>query len=106
MNRKVKKPIVHSAECNINGYGYCDCGADKNRYLSESDVTDIVNNYKEVTERLEETVKSLLRKEWIKLSELEIAQTLEKAKLPATFSYRMAAKAGIEAFKERNYERQ
>jgi hypothetical protein len=39
---------------------------------------------------------------WVGLTELEIAHALEKANLPAIFSYRAAARAGIEAFKERN----
>jgi hypothetical protein len=39
---------------------------------------------------------------WVGLTELEIAHALEKAKLPPIFSYRAAARAGIEAFKERN----
>jgi hypothetical protein len=42
------------------------------------------------------------RKEWVGLTELEIAHGLEKANLPAIFSYRAAAKAGINAFKEKN----
>jgi len=43
-----------------------------------------------------------LRKEWVGLTELEIAHSLEKANLPAQFSYRAAARAGINAFKEKN----
>lgn len=42
------------------------------------------------------------RKEWVGLTELEIAHGLEKANLPAIFSYRAAARAGIDAFKEKN----
>jgi hypothetical protein len=42
------------------------------------------------------------RKELIGLTELEIAHGLEKANLPAIFSYRAAARAGIDAFKEKN----
>jgi hypothetical protein len=42
------------------------------------------------------------RKEWVRLTELEIAHGLEKANLPAIFSYRAAARAGIDAFKEKN----
>ena len=42
------------------------------------------------------------RKEWVGLTELQIAHALENANLPAIFSYRAAARAGINAFKEKN----
>ena len=143
MNEHIRKLITHSSECNINGYGYCDCGADPDRYLGEKDVKEIVNRNNEAFEHLRETVKSLRqaieqaekqepvcvafirqlvsihedgsetwkdepiyilppRKEWVRLTELEIAHGLEKANLPAIFSYRAAARAGIDAFKEKN----
>ena len=72
------KLIAHSAECNINGYGYCDCGADPNRYLSEKDVKEIVSRNNEVIDHLTETVKSLRqalaqpKREWVGLTEDEI----------------------------------
>jgi len=143
VNEHIRKLITHSSECNINGYGYCDCGADPDRYLGEKDVKEIVNRNNEAFEHLRETVKSLRqaieqaekqepvcvafirqlvsihedgsetwkdepiyilppRKEWVRLTELEIAHGLEKANLPAIFSYRAAARAGIDAFKEKN----
>jgi hypothetical protein len=78
VNEHIRKPITHSAECNINGYGYCDCGADPDRYLSESDVNDILKSHKEVIEHLREYIKSLTNtkqksgKEWVGLTEDEI----------------------------------
>ena len=59
MSKTIKNLIKHSAECNINGYGHCDCGADPNRYLSEKDVKEIVSRNDEVIDHLTETVKSL-----------------------------------------------
>ena len=59
MNEHIRKLITHSSECNINGYGYCDCGADPDRYLGEKDVKEIVNRNNEAFEHLRETVKSL-----------------------------------------------
>jgi hypothetical protein len=60
--------------------------------------------YKEKPRRIHTTPVYTVptRKEWVKLTELEIAHGLEKANLPAIFSYRAAARAGIDAFKEKN----
>ena len=84
MNEHIRKPIKHSAECNINGYGYCDCGADPDRYLSESDVNDILKSHKEVIEhltqaiKLERNTKQKSRKEWVGLTDDEIWDAYEK----------------------------
>jgi hypothetical protein len=82
MNEHIRKLIAHSSECNINGYGYCDCGADPDRYLSEKDVKKIVNRNNEAFEHLRATVKLLqkikqpkkqkLNKKWVGLTEDEI----------------------------------
>ena len=87
MNKTIKNLITHSAECNINGYGYCDCGADPNRYLNEKDVKDIVDSYKEVIADLEamvamkkiieKTGSNKTNKEWNGLTEIEVNQVFK-----------------------------
>jgi len=78
VNEHIRKLITHSSECNINGYGYCDCGADPDRYLSEKDVNDILKSHNEVIEhltqtiKLERNIKQKSGKEWVGLTDEEI----------------------------------
>lgn len=87
VNKSRLKLIAHNADCNINGYGYCDCGADPNRYLNETDVKDIVDSYKEVIADLEaivamkkiieKTGSNKTNKEWNGLTEIEVNQVFK-----------------------------
>lgn len=82
MSKTIKNLITHSTDCNINGYGYCDCGADPNRYLNEKDVKDIVDSYKKIIVDLEaiiamkkiieKTGSNKTNKEWNGLTEFEV----------------------------------
>jgi hypothetical protein len=87
MSKTIKNLITHSTDCNINGYGYCDCGADPNRYLNEKDVKDIVDSYKKVIVDLEamiamkkiieKTGSNKTNKEWNGLTEFEVNQVFK-----------------------------
>lgn len=83
MSKINKNLITHSAECNINGYGHCDCGADPNRYLSEKSVKKIIDSYKSTVANLEATIamkniiektgSNKLKKEWHGLTDHEVS---------------------------------
>lgn len=87
MNEHIRKLITHNSECNINGYGYCDCGADPDRYLGEKDVKEIVDNHKKVIADLEamiamkkiieKTGNNKTKKEWNGLTDIEVNQVFE-----------------------------
>jgi hypothetical protein len=84
VNEHIRKLIAHSSECNINGYGYCDCGADPDRYLSEKDVNDILKSHNEVIEHLTQTIKlerntkQKSGKEWVGLTTEESSELYNK----------------------------
>jgi hypothetical protein len=84
VNEHIRKLIAHSSECNINGYGYCDCGADPDRYLSEKDVNDILKSHNEVIEHLTQTIKlerntkQKSGKEWVGLTDEQIVKSVRE----------------------------
>jgi hypothetical protein len=87
MSKTIKNLITHSADCNINGYGHCDCGADPNRYLSEKSVKKIIDSYKSTVANLEATIamkniiektgSNKLNKEWRGLTDQEVGQVYQ-----------------------------